>query len=128
MTLKVLQALNKWEKRNFDYGDADCCQFAGFVVKELSGKDYLAGFDYKTEDEANQIIKSNGDLKDTVSSVLGEPTSDIDTLPDGSPVLLDLPEGSAMGIKLGKSAVGLVKKGMTKISNQYISVGWQAWK
>lgn len=128
MTLKVLQALNKWEKRNFYYGDADCCQFAGFVVKELSGKDYLAGFDYKTEDEANQIIKSNGDLKDTVSSVLGEPTSDIDTLPDGSPVLLDLPEGSAMGIKLGKSAVGLVKKGMTKISNQYISVGWQAWK
>lgn len=128
MTLKVLQALNKWEKRNFDYGDADCCQFAGFVVKELSGKDYLAGFDYNSEDEANQIIKSNGDLKDTVSSVLGEPTSDIDTLPDGSPVLLDLPEGSAMGIKLGKSAVGLVKKGMTKISNQHISVGWQAWK
>ncbi len=128
MRLKVLQALNKWEKRNFDYGDADCCQFAGFVVKELSGKDYLAGFDYNSEDEANQIIKSNGDLKDTVSSVLGDPTSDIDTLPDGSPVLLDLPEGSAMGIKFGNCAVGLVKKGMTKIPNQHISVGWQAWK
>ena len=128
MQLRVLQALNKWERRNFDYGDADCCQFAGFVVKELTGKDYLADFDYTSEDEANQIIESNGDLEATVSSVLGKSTTDIDILPDGSPVLLDLPEGSAMGIKFGNYAVGLVKKGMTKIPNQHISVGWQVWK
>ena len=86
MQLRVLQALNKWQRRDFDYGDADCCQFAGFVVKELTGKDYLADFDYTSEDEANQIIRSNGDLEATVSSVLGDSTKDIDSLPDGSPV------------------------------------------
>ena len=128
MQLQVLQALNKWQRRDFTYGDADCCQFTGFVVKELTGKDYLADFDYTSEDEAYQIIKSNGDLEATVSSVLGESTKDIDSLQDGSPVLLDLPEGSAMGIKFGKCAVGLVKKGMTKISDEHISVGWQVWK
>jgi hypothetical protein len=128
MQLRVLQALNKWQRRDFDYGDSDCCQFAGFVVKELTGKDYLADFDYTSEDEANQIIKSNGDLEATVSSVLGKSITDINSLPDGSPVLLDLPEGSAMGIKFGNYAVGLVKKGMTKIPNQHISVGWQVWK
>ena len=125
MQLRVLQALNKWQRRDFYYGDADCCQFAGFVVKELTGKDYLADFDYTSEDEANQIIKSNGDLEATVSSVLGQSKKDIDSLPDGSPVLLDLPEGSVMGIKFGSCAVGLVKKGMTKIPNHHISVGWK---
>lgn len=128
MKLKVLQALNKWEKRAFDYGSVDCCQFAGFVVKELTGKDYLADFHYTSEDEANQIIESNGDLKDTVSTVLGKSTSNINSLADGSPVLMDLPEGYAMGIKLEENAIGLVKKGITKIPSQYIAVGWQIWK
>jgi hypothetical protein len=123
MQLRVLQALNKWQRRNFDYGDADCCQFAGFVVKELTGKDYLADFDYTSEDEANDIIKLNGDLKDTVSSVLGAPTEG--HLTDGSPVLVDLPEGEAMGIKLGNYVVCLVKKGFVRIPEESIITGWE---
>ncbi len=122
MKLKVLQALNKWEKRNFDYGDADCCQFAGFVVKELTGKDYLADFNYNSEDEAEKIIRSNGDLINTASTVLGKPRKQ-DFL-DGSPVLVDLPEGLTMGIKLNDYVVCLVKKGFTKIPERLIVAGW----
>lgn len=123
MKLHVMQALNKWEKRSFDYGDADCCQFAGFIVKELTGKDYLADFNYTSEDEAEEIIKSNGDLIKTASTVLGEPTDE--DLPDGSPVLVDLPEGLTMGIKLDDYVVCLVKKGFTKIPEHLIISGWK---
>jgi len=55
MQLRILQALNKWQRRDFTYGDADCCQFAGFIVKELTGKDYLADFNYSSEEEAYEI-------------------------------------------------------------------------
>jgi hypothetical protein len=69
--INVLQALNKWERKDFDYGSVDCCQFAGFITKELTGKDYLADFHYNSESDAESIIKDFGDLEDTAASVLG---------------------------------------------------------
>jgi len=127
MQLQVLQALNKWQRREFTYGNADCCQFAGFIVKELTGKDYLADFQYNSEDEAYKIIKANGTLKDTVSTVLGNPTDNVNNISDGSPVLVNLPEGDAMGIKLGNYAVCLVKKGFVRIPEKLIITGWELW-
>ena len=126
MQLRVLQALNKWEKKDFDYGSVDCCQFAGFIVKELTGKDYLADFYYNSEEDA--YSKSNGDLEDTVSTVLGDPTEDVDSIPDGSPVILKLPSGQLMGIKLGKEAICLTLKGFSRIPENYIAAGWVLWR
>ena len=124
MTLQVYQALNKWEKKDFDYGSVDCFQFAGFIVKELTGKDYLADFHYNSEEDAESIIKDFGDLEDTAASVLGEPTEDIRSLSDGSPVIVKTPESQLMGIKLGNTAVCLVKKGFARIPEQHILSGW----
>jgi len=124
MQLQVLQALNKWERRDFTSGDADCCQFAGFIVKELTGKDYLTDFHYNSEDEAYQIIRSNGDLEDTVSTVLGESTDKIDSLPDGSPVLVSFPETQLLGVKLGNQAVCLTLKGLARMPKEFIVLGW----
>ena len=102
----------------------DCCQFAGFIVKELTGKDYLADFNYNSEEDAYSIIKSNGDLEDTVSTVLGESTEDIDSIPDGSPVILKLPSGQLLGVKLSKEAVCLTQKGFIRMPSEYIAAGW----
>ncbi len=124
MILKVYQALNKWEKKDFNYGDVDCCQFAGFIVKELTGKDYLADFHYNSEEDAETIIKNFGDLEDTAASVLGEPTKEIRSLPDGSPVIVKTPDSQLMGIKLGNAAVCLVKKGFARIPGQHLLWGW----
>lgn len=123
----VLSALNKWERQEFDYGTVDCCQFAGFVVKELTGKDYLADFHYNSEQDAVSIIKDFGDLEDTASSVLGQPTEDVASLKDGSPVIVKTPQGQVMGIKLGNTAVCLVKKGMIRIPEEHIASGWDLW-
>jgi hypothetical protein len=125
MQLQVLQALNKWERREFTYGNADCCQFAGFIVKELTGKDYLVDFNYNSEEEAYDIIRSNGDLEDTVSTVLGESTSDIKGLEDGSPVMVTIPDNHLLGIKLGDYAICLTHKGLARLPSEYISLGWK---
>jgi len=125
--IKVLQALNKWERKDFDYGTVDCCQFAGFVVKDLTGKDYLADFHYNSEEDAESIIRDFGDLEDTATTVLGDPTEDIKSLKDGCPVIVKLPGYEVMGIKLGNDAVCLVKKGMIKIPQEYIASGWDIW-
>lgn len=120
----VLGALNKWERKEFNYGTVDCCQFTGFIVKELTGKDYLEDFYYNSETDAGTIINSFGDLIDTASSVLGRPTTDIDSLPDGSPVIVIQHGMQIMGVKLSDTAVCLVKKGMIRIPSDHIKVGW----
>ncbi len=122
--IKVLQALNKWERKDFDYGSIDCCQFTGFIVKELTGKDYLVDFHYNSEEDAGTIINGFGDLIDTASSVLGNSTTDTDRLPDGSPVIVVLNGIQIMGVKLSDTAVCLVKKGMIRIPSDHIKVGW----
>ena len=125
--ISVLSALNKWERQEFHYGTVDCCQFAGFIVKELTGKDYLADFHYTSEADAESIIQGFGDLEDTAASVLGTPTEDIQSLKDGSPVIVKTPQGQVMGVKLGNTAVCLVHKGMIRIPKEYIASGWDLW-
>ena len=124
MILQIHQALNKWQKSDFNYGSVDCCQFAGFIVRELTGIDYLRDFAYESEQAADQIIEGFGDLESTAASVLGTPTQAIETLADGSPVIVKAPEGQLMGIKLGTVAVCLVKKGLARIPAQHIYSGW----
>tara|TARA_R110002096_G_scaffold64085_3_gene156652 strand:- start:681 stop:1070 length:390 start_codon:yes stop_codon:yes gene_type:complete len=124
MSAQVLQALNKWKRRAFDYGDADCVQFANFIAKETTGKDYLTAFNYSTEKEAYAIIDKEGDLEDTVTALLGESTENVSELPDGSPVILKFPSGQLMGIKLGDEAICLTQKGFSRIPENYIAAGW----
>ncbi len=128
MDLRIHQALNKWRKRDFDYGDADCCQFAGFIVQELTGKDYLATFEYASQCQADDIIAGHGGLKDTVASVLGSPDYSFHKLDNGSPVLCEMPYGQLLGIKLGSVAIALGKKGFINIPQSMIKLGWNLWK
>ena len=118
--MKVLAALNKWQRREFNYGDADCCQFAAFIAKELTGQDYAADFQYNTEQEADEIV--NGDLKGLIVSILG---NESDQLKDGDPCLIDMPiVGQIMGIKLGSQVVALTQKGLIRVQDRYLVCGW----
>lgn len=128
MKLKIFQAFNKWKKRQFDYGDADCCQFVGFVVCDLTGKDFLADFHYKSEHSANEIIAEFGSLETTAATVLGDPQKDVYNLEDGSPVLVEMPYGQLLGVKVGAVAVCLGKTGFVNIPSKMIRSGWDLCK
>ena len=118
----VQTALNAWKRRQFEYGDADCCQFAAFIVKEMTGKDYISQFTYDSEEKANELINSEGALVNLVGTVLGEPSDD---LKDGDPCIVDLPViGQVCGIKYQSSVVCLTTKGMKQIPDRYLISGW----
>ena len=120
--LKTIKALNEWEKRQFNYGDSDCCQFVAYVIKHFSGKDYSKAFEYKSEQEANMLICRFGSLKELITSILGEPS---DNLNDGDPVISKFPIiGETMGIKLGEFVICLTEKGMAKLHNRHQICGW----
>lgn len=118
----VQMALNSWKRRQFEYGDADCCQFAAFIVKEMTGKDYISQFTYDSEEKANELISSEGELVNLVGTVLGEPSNE---LKDGDPCVVDLPViGQVCGVKYKASVVCLTARGMKQIPDRYLILGW----
>jgi hypothetical protein len=120
--MKVYAALNKWKRREFSYGDADCCQFAAFIVKELTGKDYSSEFSYSSEGEAEALIAQKGELVDFITGILGKPSFE---LKDGDPCIVNLPiVGQACGVKLSNHIVCLTEKGMVRVPNRYLIAGW----
>lgn len=119
---EVLKALNTWQRDDFAYGTTDCAQLAGHVAKELTGFDYLATFAYASETEANNIIEEHGDLRATVSSVLGEP---VESVASGCPVLVELNGQQVLGVKLADSAACLTKKGLTQVDLRFVQCGWK---
>ena len=120
--MKVYAALNKWKRREFSYGDADCCQFAAFIVKELTGKDYAEQFKYESEAQAEVLIGREGELVDFIGSILGKASSD---LKDGDPCIVDIPiAGQVCGIKLSDRVICLTEKGMIQIPDRYLIAGW----
>lgn len=120
----TLKAFNNWQKRAFQYGDADCCQFAGHVIKEITGIDYMKSFSYSTEDEAKEIIRNEGGFVSAVTEFLGDPAP-ISVLQDGDPVLIEMqPMGQLMGVLFGKHVVCLSEKKMVRINGRHITHGW----
>ena len=117
----VRKALNTWNRREFKYGDADCCSFVAHVASELTGLDYRRFITYANESEAYGIIEAHGGFEALMDSVFerqGEPR-------DGDPCLLKLPiVGEIMGVKLGDTAVCITKFGLSQISDRYIIKGW----
>ena len=122
MIFATAQAINKWERREFRYGDSDCCQFTAFVVKQLTGRDYALQFSYSSEAEADALISAEGDLRDFAASILGEPTGGLKT---GDPVIMDLPQiGQVMGVILGDKLVSVCKRGLIRVDKRYLVCGW----
>lgn len=120
-TAEIMSALNRWERQPFCYGVADCCRFAIFMVRELTGKDYTDSFDWNDEAEARKIIDQHGGLFNVVCSVLGEPSKS----ENGSPCLVKLPTlEPLLGIKIDDVVVCLSGNGLTQVPSQYVIAGW----
>ena len=62
-----------FSSKDFDYGVADCCQFAGEMVRSVTGANPMDRFTYETEGEAQNIIKRHGSLNAAMREVLGKP-------------------------------------------------------
>ena len=119
----TLQAINKWQRRAFSYGDSDCCQFTAFVVRELTGRDYAKAFSYNNETEAYALINAHGSLRDFAGSILGVESLSIKT---GDPVLMCLPIiGEVMGVMLGDTIVSVTKAGLMRVDKRYLVCGWR---
>lgn len=122
---QIIRALNKWPKSKFEYGISDCCQFASFMVKELTGVDYAAKFNYDSEESAFDIMSKHNGLVGLFTSLLGESTTES---VDGSPCIVYIDgTGEAGGIKYGNLVVCVTQNGLAHIPESKIIASWNLW-
>ena len=119
---ETVKALNDWQRREFIYGDSDCCSFVAFIANKLTGRDFSEYLTYSSEREAYDIIDAHGSFEALMDTVFGEPQEPN----DGDPCMLELPIiGKVMGIKLGDSVVCVTKKGLARVSTKYVIRSWK---
>ncbi len=118
------------EKRRFEWGTWDCCQFARICVQQITGEDFGEAIpSYDSEAGAAAIIKDFGGIEEMVTTLTGiKPTDNLRDLNDGDPVLMGLPRvGEAIGIRCRKGAFALMNERSeraTIVPNSYIHKGW----
>lgn len=87
-----------------EWGVLDCCQFVREYARNLTGVDYGANLVYSTEDEANALIASHGDLLGLLTSILGQPKDEAEA---GDVVVTDMGGAYGAAVWQGNYAVGV---------------------
>lgn len=103
-TAQVLEIIDRWPHREFEYGRADCCRFTAFVARELTGMDYMAGFEYHSDHEAAEILRRSDGLTGALRGIFGEPVPKTDLNP-GDPILIAAGGVELLGVYLGTAYV-----------------------
>lgn len=108
-------------------GVADCCAFAGELVKVFHGEDYMARFQYKNKAEALRAIKEHGNLVDAITSVMGEPRPVIpEELEVGDVLIAEQTDGTWIpGIFIMGRMVVRTAEGIMDWPVQYAQHAWR---
>ena len=121
----VQDVIARYENKEVEYGVRDCCQFAGAVYKEITGKDVMEHFDYSSEEEAYEIIEERGGWDAMLEDVLGEPI--YQGFRNGDPVLVNIPTvGYALGVMFLDLPVILTEQRFIQAPKSMIVKGWKA--
>ena len=123
--------IDRARKRPFCWGGLsggqDCCLFAADVVFALTGRDFAESFRgrYSSRAEAVALLGARGGLEAVVTGCLGEPLPTALLARRGDVVMVDTPEGRALGVVVGAKAVGAGPQGLTFVP----MAGWlKAWR
>lgn len=93
--------VNAWRPRRFDYGRADCFQFAAAHVLAITGVDYRDRFPrYRTELGAARILARQGGVVGILTPIFGDPIP-LRCVGRGDLVAAELEHGLTVGVCLG---------------------------
>lgn len=123
--MSIYGVINRWATRPFGYGSGlDCCQFAGEVIKEITGRNPMSAFSYDSKWQARAIIAEHGSLRQAITATLGEPIP-VERAEDGDPLLVELRERHPrLAALVGDEMVGVCWHGRCIVRTQRGVTDW----
>lgn len=104
---RLISVIDAADNKPFAWGNQDCALFAADCVQAMTGEDFAAPFRgrYDTALGSVRALKMMGyaSLEEYVIAVLGEPIN-ANTAGRGDVVMVDTPEGKALGVVAGIEA------------------------
>lgn len=104
---RLISVIDAADNKPFAWGKQDCALFAADCVQAMTGEDFAAPFRgrYDTALGSVRALKMMGyaSLEEYVIAVLGEPIN-ANTAGRGDVVMVDTPEGKALGVVAGIEA------------------------
>ncbi len=121
-------AIEAARARHFSWSEGhDCCLFAADVVLALTGRDFAESFRgrYSTRAEAVALLGARGGLEAVVTSYLGQPLPTALLARRGDVVMVETPEGRALGVSVGGKAACAGPQGLTFVPMAGWLSGWR---
>lgn len=103
---RLAAALEAARGRPFCWGLHDCALFTAGVVHDLTGVDFAGDFRgrYASHAEAVAVLGARGGLEAVVTAALGSPRAYTTLAQRGDVVMVDTPDGAALGVCNGATA------------------------
>lgn len=124
----VARVVSLYNPGPIDYTRRDCARFAAGVVNELTGINYLEGFCYENEQEAEAAYKKFGGLSAAVTHAMRRDPLPAFELTPGAVVLWSVGGVDGLGIALDRTAkrsAVLADPGMIReLPRRFIKHGW----
>ena len=126
---KLYEAIEARASHPLHWGFNDCCAFTLFVLKEISGIDYLDKAQvpkYSSKLGAAKVIQKlgDGDLLAIADRVFGE-RKGITGLRRGNAVSCYTQDGPALGVWVSPFAVFTGEKGLVMVPRQELICSWE---
>lgn len=122
---KLLEVMADHERREFVWGQDDCCLFVARCIDAMTGSEVETAIaaEYDDEPSALRLIAKHGGLAGAVIHFLGEPVEVY--AGRGDVVLIDGGEGDALGICLGSHIIAMGPDGLRRVPRKEILKVWR---
>lgn len=118
--------LSVHKKTPFKWGEHDCILFAAKGYEAITGIDYYSQYlPYSTEEEAKEILKSNGGFAEIIGKSLGPGHRNILKAKRGDPVLLKIPNFTCGLVDDSGQFVAVPSEG--GLVKYPLSQAWRIW-
>lgn len=125
---RLIAVIDAADNKPFAWGTQDCALFAADCVQAMTGEDFAAPFRgrYDTALGSVRALKMLGmaSLEAYVISVLGEPISATMAM-RGDVVMVDTPEGQALGVVAGIEAAVAGVNGLVMMPRSAWLIAWR---
>jgi hypothetical protein len=105
---RLIETLERWQRRPFVYGESDCVRFAAECIEAQTGKRYETP--YRTRREALRLIRNAGGLSPLVVSRLGPPHYGRPRR--GDVCLVQADDGEGLGVAMGATVAMPAERGL----------------
>lgn len=127
----MMQSIEDGKRRDFAWGQHDCCVFAARVADAMTDGDYvrrlLRQFDYNSQADIDALFSANGGLRGLMTDFMGEPVGWMQSAQGDVVLMLDAEDKEVLGVCEGSAVICATAKGVIPLPMSRAVCAWKIY-